>query len=60
MTEDHCRRRAVRLMGVMVRTPNVADRRRLIDEAMRWNNNAMIAHDQELRGAQPRREKSVP
>ena len=47
-------------MGVMVRTPNVADRRRLIDEAMRWNNNAMIAHDQELRGAQPRREKSVP
>ena len=60
MTEDHCHRRAGRLMGVMVRTPDVADRRRLIDEAVRWHNNAMIAHDLELGTPQPRGEKSVP
>jgi hypothetical protein len=54
MTEDHCRSRAGRLMGAMVRTPDVADRRRLIDEAMRWHNNAMIAHDLELRVAPSR------
>jgi hypothetical protein len=54
MTEDHCRQRAERLMGAMVRTQDVADRRRLINEAMRWRNSAMIAHDLELGETQPR------
>lgn len=46
MTEDQCRREAERLLGVMGRTANVEDRRRLLDEAMHWHNLAMVAHDQ--------------
>jgi hypothetical protein len=48
MTEDHCRRRAEHLMGVVARTQDVEDRRRLLNKAMRWHNSAMIARDQEL------------
>ena len=51
MTEDHCRSRAEHLIRKMVKAPRVEDRRRLIDEAMRWHNCAMIAHDLELGGA---------
>ena len=47
MTEDQCHREAERLLGVMATTSNVEERRRLIDEAMRWHNRAMVAHDQD-------------
>lgn len=48
MTEDHCRLRAERLIGTIAKTKCVEERRRLIDEGMRWHNGAMIAHDREL------------
>jgi hypothetical protein len=51
MTEDHCRRRAEHLIGMMAKTQHVEERRRLIDEAMRWHNCAMVAHDRELGSA---------
>jgi hypothetical protein len=57
MTEDHCRLRAERLIGAVIKTKRVEDRRWLIDEAMRWHNYAMVAHDRELasiRSIQPR------
>ena len=50
MTEDHCRSQAERLMRKMAEAELVEDRRRLIDEAMRWHNCAMVAHDRELGG----------
>jgi len=53
MTEDHCRLRAERLIGAMAKTKRVEDRRRLLDEAMRWHNHAMVAHDRELRSIGP-------
>ncbi|CAN7323395.1 hypothetical protein LJR225_001845 [Phenylobacterium sp. LjRoot225] len=53
MTEDHCHRRAEQLIGAMVRTHDVADRRRLLDAAMRWRNCAMLAHDRELESDEP-------
>jgi len=49
MTEDHCRLRAEYLIGTIAETGRVEERRRLIDEAMRWHNYAMVAHDRELR-----------
>jgi hypothetical protein len=48
MTEDQCHSEAERLFGVVATTSNVDERRRLIDEAMRWHNRAMIAHDHDL------------
>jgi hypothetical protein len=53
MTEDHCRFRAADLIRAMARTHCVEDRRRLIDEAMRWHNSAMVAHDRELGSRKP-------
>jgi hypothetical protein len=48
MTEDQCRHRAEDLIGRMAKTQRIDERRRLIDEAMRWRNCAMVAHDREL------------
>ena len=48
MTEDQCRFRAERLIRRMAKTQSIQERRRLIDEAMRWHNCAMVAHDREL------------
>lgn len=53
MTEDHCRSRAEHLIGLMAKTHQVEFRRRLIDEAMRWQNCAMAAHDRELGSSKP-------
>lgn len=53
MTEDHCYRRAEYLIGVVTQTQDVADRRRLLDAAMRWRNSAMLAHDRELESRPP-------
>ena len=54
MTEDHCRRRAEQLLGMMAKTQHVDERRRLIDEAMRWHSCAMVARDRELGSAKSR------
>ena len=51
MTEDHCRRRAEHLIGMMAKAQHVEERRRLIDEAMRWHNCAMVARERELGSA---------
>jgi hypothetical protein len=48
MTEDQCRFRAERLIRRMAMTQRIEERRRLIDEAMRWHNRAMVAHHREL------------
>jgi hypothetical protein len=39
----------------MAEMRRVEDRRRLIDQAMRWHNCAMIAHDRELGRVEPQR-----
>jgi hypothetical protein len=54
MTEDHCHRRAEHLLGMMAKTQPIDERRRLIDEAMRWRSCAMVAHDRELGSAKSR------
>jgi hypothetical protein len=54
MTEDHCRRRVELLIGMMAKAQHVEERRRLIDEAMRWHNCAMVARDRELGGPKSR------
>jgi len=48
MTEDQCHGEAERLFGEVAATSNVEERRRLIDEAMRWHYRAMVAHDHDL------------
>lgn len=48
MTEDQCRFRAEHLIRRMAESQRIEERRRLIDEAMRWHNRAMVAHDREL------------
>jgi hypothetical protein len=48
MTEDQCRFRAERLIRRMAKTQRIEERRRLIDEAMRWHSRAMAARDREL------------
>jgi len=59
MTEDHCRRRAEHLIGMMAKSQHVEERRRLIDEAMRWHNCAMVARDRELESSTSRLQGSA-
>lgn len=47
MSNDDFRRKADALLQEAAQTSNMRDRSRLIDEAMRWHNMALDAHDPE-------------
>jgi len=45
VSEDHYRRNAEALLRRAAEATNMAERGRLIDEAMQWHNRAIDAHE---------------
>ncbi len=46
MSAEDCRRKAEALLREASQTPNMKERGRLIDEAIRWRSRALDARDQ--------------